>query len=534
MTYRPYFRAVGYPVRLYSGKDALSNLPAEVARRGAKRAFVVCGRTVSKKTPLVPRIRELLGASFAGVYDELAKDAPLAAVLGARDAARAAQADLLIAVGAGSVVQATRVVAILLAETSPVEELITQYPENAPAVSPKLMAPKLPIVNVLTSATSAQNRAGSAVKGEGLDHRMEFFDPKTRPVAVFWDSDALLTAPLSLVRTSAASVYWRAVMNMGAESMTPLVEGDRLQALRLAEGALARIAETGDAAPRIELCAAAFLQNRDADDGGGMADRHWVGRAVYAFAAALFNQHEHVTQGQANAALTPGIIRKLGARDPEAMCRIGKAMNVWHAGEPVERAPERAANALARKFESLGMPVRLAHLDVPRESLQKVLEHSLKNFNADPKREFIRERDMLWDALQSTWCEEMDQLTVGMKDTLEWEVTERLATARGEFKVFSTPSMCLLAEMASHKLAAPYLKEGQGQVGVTVNIRHMAATPLGRMVRAETKLLEVDRRRLKFPVMIYDDVEQVGEVTHERFVIDVDKYTERLRKKIAG
>ena len=128
----------------------------------------------------------------------------------------------------------------------------------------------------------------------------------------------------------------------------------------------------------------------------------------------------------------------------------------------------------------------------------------------------------------------MDQLKVGMKDTLEWEVTERLTTARGEFKVFSTPSMCLLAEMASHKLAAPYLEEGQGQVGVTVNIRHMAATPLGRMVRAETELVEIDRRRLKFHVMIYDDVEQIGEVTHERFVIDVDKYTERLRKKIAG
>jgi predicted thioesterase len=128
----------------------------------------------------------------------------------------------------------------------------------------------------------------------------------------------------------------------------------------------------------------------------------------------------------------------------------------------------------------------------------------------------------------------MDNLKVGMKDTLEWEVTERLTTTRGEFRVFSTPSMCLLAEMASHKLAAPHLKAGQGQVGLTVNIRHMAPTPLGKMVRAEVELIEIDRRRLKFQVQIFDDVEQVGEVTHERFVIDVDKYTERLRKKISG
>ena len=128
----------------------------------------------------------------------------------------------------------------------------------------------------------------------------------------------------------------------------------------------------------------------------------------------------------------------------------------------------------------------------------------------------------------------MDTLKVGMKNTLEWEVTERLTTTRGEFKVFSTPSMCLFAEMASHKLAAPHLKPDQGQVGLTVNIRHMAPTPIGKMVRAEAELTEIDRRRITFHVKIFDDVEQVGDVTHERFVIDLDKYNERLRKKVTG
>src|SRR3954471_9783410 len=115
--YRNDFRAVGYALRLYSGKRALENLPDELKRRGAKRAFIVCGRSVSRKTPLISRIRGILGASLAAVFDEMAKESPLAAVVAARDAARAAEADLLIAVGAGSVVQATRVVAILLAET---------------------------------------------------------------------------------------------------------------------------------------------------------------------------------------------------------------------------------------------------------------------------------------------------------------------------------------------------------------------------------------------------------------------------------
>jgi alcohol dehydrogenase class IV len=403
MSYRNDFRAVGYPLRLYSGKDALENLPAELKRHGAKRAFIVCGRTVSRKTPLVTRIRGILGTSLAGVFDEMAKESPLSAVIAARDAARAANADLLIAIGAGSVVQATRVVAILIAETRPVEELITQYPEQGPAISPKLLAPKLPIINVLTAATSAQNRAGSAVKGEGLDHRMEFFDPKTRPVAVFWDSDALLTAPPSLARDTGAAIFWRAAMNMGATNMTPLVEGDRLQALRLARSALTQLGDPADAAPRIELCAAAFLQNRDADDGGVLVEKHWVGRVVYAFAAALFNQHGHVSQGAANNALTPGVMRRLGSRDPEAMCRIARALGAWSEGDRIEDAPERGATALEQIFQSVGTPSRLSALGIPAESLSTILENSLKNFNADPKREFVRERELLRDVLQSTW-----------------------------------------------------------------------------------------------------------------------------------
>jgi len=128
----------------------------------------------------------------------------------------------------------------------------------------------------------------------------------------------------------------------------------------------------------------------------------------------------------------------------------------------------------------------------------------------------------------------MDALKIGMKHTLEWEVTEKLCTSRGEYKVFSTPSMTLFVEITSQELAKPHLKPGQGQVGVSVNIRHLAPTPLGKTVRCETELVGIDRRRLAFKAKVYDDVEQVGEAEHERFVIDLDKYMARLKAKIEG
>ena len=393
------FHAVSYPLRLYSGKDALENLPAELKRYKAQRAFVVCGRSVSRKTNLVDRIANILGSAYAGRYDEIEKDTTLVSVQAAAAAAPAANADLLIAVGSGSVIQGTRVVAILLAEKAPVDQLITQYPDNAPAISPRLLAPKLPIINVLTAATTAQNRAGSAVKDPARPNRMEFFDPKTRPAAVFWDEEALLTAPVSLARTTGTSVFWRSLMNLGAPSMAPLSEGDRLQAFRLARGALARMSDPQDAGARVEMCAAAFLQNRDADDGGALTEKHWPARVVYALATALFNLHAHVGQGEANSALTATMIRHFGARDTQAMALIAEAFGVTD-----ERAAhERAAEAVELAFKQAGMPTRLHELDIPRDSLETVLENSLKNFNADPQREFLRERDTLLAALRAAW-----------------------------------------------------------------------------------------------------------------------------------
>lgn len=126
----------------------------------------------------------------------------------------------------------------------------------------------------------------------------------------------------------------------------------------------------------------------------------------------------------------------------------------------------------------------------------------------------------------------MDSLKVGMKNTVEWEVTEARCTARGDYKVFSTPSMTLLVEMTANDLVKPHLEAGQGQVGVSVSIRHLAPTPIGRKVRAEAELVAIDRRKLSFKVKVFDEVEQVGESEHDRFVIDLDKYMERLKKKI--
>ena len=120
------------------------------------------------------------------------------------------------------------------------------------------------------------------------------------------------------------------------------------------------------------------------------------------------------------------------------------------------------------------------------------------------------------------------QMTVEESDTARYSGGENLPA------VFATPRLISYMERAAHQAIVPYLEEGQTSVGTSVNIRHMGATPVGMQVRFRAELLEVDRRRLRFKVEAWDDVEKVGEGEHERFIIDLERFNQRLEQKQAA
>lgn len=385
------FASLSPAVRLHAGDDALDMLPREAARLDARRAFVLCGHSVATRTPLLERIRALLDERYAGAYTALRKDAPLEDVEAAARDARSHGADLLIAVGAGSVLKAARVVAIALGEDRPLHDLATRYVAGQPPHSPRLSRPKPAIFNVLTAATSAQNRAGAALRRADGGARLEFFDPKTRPAALFWDTEALLTAPPSLALSTGLGVYWRALMNAGAlRQANPLVQASRLHAYTLSHAALPRMGEPRDGRARLDMCAAALLQNRDEDDGGRPFDAHWIARAVYALGAALFNRVPRLDQGTTHAVLTAPAIRHFAGLCPDAVAQIGLALGLSAQDAAV---PRHVATAVRDRFDAMALPRSLA--GVSRTDCEHALEASLYNFNADRARELARHRDRL-------------------------------------------------------------------------------------------------------------------------------------------
>ena len=378
------FRAAGYPWRLHCGRQAIEQgLKESVARAGAKRAFVICSPSINRRTGSVRRIAAALGDLFAGVFDGIEKDSTYASVRAAEQAATAAGADLLIAVGGGSVIVATRAVAIFMAETGDPFDLMTQYPEGKPAYSPRLQAPKPPIINMPATPTSAMNRAGTGLKNPDLDHRMEYFDPKTRPQAIFLDEEVLQGTPVEVMRSTATTVFASLVGARSQLEVNALAEGDEAQAFRLAHRAYLRLAEEPrDSSLRLDLCLAAFLQNRAEDDGlrrfrGGPFSGN------YAVSTALHVRYPRVGQGESTAVVHAPGIRLSEAFELPAARRVAEALSVWREGMDGRQAALAVADRLEQLYRGMGMPVRLRDIDVPREDFPTIAAETVKNFNAN-------------------------------------------------------------------------------------------------------------------------------------------------------
>jgi fluoroacetyl-CoA thioesterase len=104
----------------------------------------------------------------------------------------------------------------------------------------------------------------------------------------------------------------------------------------------------------------------------------------------------------------------------------------------------------------------------------------------------------------------------------------------GGVRVLGTPMMIGLMENAAFSALQALLPEGQTSVGTRVDIRHLAATPIGMRVTATAELLEVDGRRLLFRVEARDEKELIGEGQHERAIITLDRFLSRVEEKAKG
>ena len=102
----------------------------------------------------------------------------------------------------------------------------------------------------------------------------------------------------------------------------------------------------------------------------------------------------------------------------------------------------------------------------------------------------------------------------------------------GQSAVLATPALVAFCEECARLAVDALLPEGQQTVGTRIDLSHLAATPPGMRVTLRAELLKVDGRRLGFRVEAHDEVERIGEVEHERFIVDAERFRQRVAEKV--
>lgn len=129
----------------------------------------------------------------------------------------------------------------------------------------------------------------------------------------------------------------------------------------------------------------------------------------------------------------------------------------------------------------------------------------------------------------------MRQIPLGTKGTFTLRVRpEHLAN---QFKdamlpqVLATPVMIMVMENAALNALKPFLEADESAVGTEIDVRHLAATPVGHAVRGEAEVIKTEGKRIVFKVSARDETEEIGTGTHQRVLIDLESFNQRLARK---
>ena len=128
-------------------------------------------------------------------------------------------------------------------------------------------------------------------------------------------------------------------------------------------------------------------------------------------------------------------------------------------------------------------------------------------------------------------------ITIGLKGRSETVVTEHNtadAVGSGLVPVFATPYMIALMENAASTSLLPYLAADEGTVGTHLDVAHTSATPIGMKVWADAVVTAVDGKKITFEVSAFDEAGEIGQGTHERFIITDRRFLDKAARKLEG
>lgn len=375
-------------IRVRYGRNSVDQLGEELDRLGVFRPLIVHGGSLGRHGNVRDRIVASLGTAASdrksGWFGGVVAHSPARTVREAAEMLRIHQADGIVAVGGGSAAVTARGAAIVAAEGQDFASLATVRTADGSLSSPRLLAPKVPIVVVPTTPSTAAGKVGTAVAMGGRRYAM--FDPKLRAAVIVLDPDLLATPPAELVRAATLNVYAMAAEGLTTLKANPFSDAELSHGLRLVTNYLPRVGCAGEPAElRLGLALAALLVGSGTDTAGG--------GATAALSHTIGHRYPGLHNGQVDAVLLPHVLDVAVAKVPEHTATLAEIMRVDVAEMP----------ARVRKFlTSVALATRLRDLGIVGDDLAEIAAAAVDDFAATGSP-FPTTRMRLVELLQAAW-----------------------------------------------------------------------------------------------------------------------------------
>ncbi len=353
--------------RVVYGKPAGIALRAEAERLGAKKVFITTSKSVAQSA-LLASVVDGLGDLHAGTYAGITAHSPRPCVVEGAAMARAAGADLIVAVGGGSVIDATKTILIALWQNVTTVDELDPYRAGKPkegaappseAIRPPADAIRMIAVPTTLSAAEFNAYAGISDPRKGI--KESFGHRLIVPRVIVLDPAATLATPMDLMLSTGLKAVDHAVERLCSQQAHPFVLGTATEALKLLARALpAHKANPDDMATRLDLQFGMWLSIGAGTSGVGVGASHGIGHVLGAAC--------HVPHGHTSCVMLPSVLRWNLPANVERQKRVGEAFG----------KPDAAAGDLVEGLvKSLGLPGRLSEVGVSRDRFREIAEKSM-------------------------------------------------------------------------------------------------------------------------------------------------------------
>jgi maleylacetate reductase len=375
--------------RVRHGRPIALALEEELALLGKERVFLISNRSLANSEARREVVR-VLGSRLVGGYEGVSAHSPRTCVLEAAEAARGAKADLVVALGGGSVIDAAKATLLCLRHGySEVAQLGAHANQRQRdwGLAPADAAQWLRMVAIPTTLSAAEFASSAGLTDPTRGMKEAFMQPMMMPQSVIFDPAMTRSTPLALLLSTGMKAVDHAVERVTSASAGPFSDALSLLALRLLHRALPELtARPDDLQLRACLQYGAFMSVAGIASGTAVNVSHAIGHVL--------GGHAGVPHGHTTGVLLPAVLRWSLGSTAEAQQKLCDALGTEHAS---------AADAIEALTRSLDLPCTLRELGLQRSDLPEIARKTMHESLLANSRKAVASPGDVEEILELAW-----------------------------------------------------------------------------------------------------------------------------------